>query len=319
MRDLIVLGGSSHPELTQEICSRLNINPGKVELTKFQNKETNVSIIESVRGLHVFIVQSACGNVNDMLMELLIMVYACRMASARKITVVLPLFPYNRQPTLKKSFNPGYKEWTAKPGTLVADMLMASGAHHIITLELHHQQYQGFFNVPVDNLMAQPLVCKYIMEKIPNYKEAVVVSPDAGGAKRASFVADALKMKFALIHTKKLTSSSVTLVGSVENRDCIIIDDLVDTCHTVTRAASVLKRYNASKVYAIVTHGIFSECALDRIMRSSIDQVIVSNSVPQQKLCSKVKVYNVAPILAESIRRIHNGESVSFLFDMVPI
>ncbi|KAJ1513171.1 ribose-phosphate pyrophosphokinase [Coelomomyces lativittatus] len=392
MRDLVVLGGSSHPELTQAICERLAIKPGNVKLAKFSNKETNVTIFESVRNLDVYIVQSGCGAVNDHLMELMIMISACIMASAKKVTVVLPLFPYARQPdapykrngmpltrlsdeactklaeiqelpllrnvkgngprsyansSRSPSPNPlslepdsssppeptrsaspslnrsGYKLWIAKPGTLIADMLVASGAHHIITLDLHHPQYQGYFNIPVDNLMSFPLMCKYIIERIPEWRNAVIVSPDAGGAKRATAIADTLNMRFALIHKdRRHATSSLTLVGDVEDHVCVLIDDLVDTCHTLTRAAHMLLRNKASKIYALVTHGIFSTDAINRLEKSPIDTIIVSNSVPQTEhtlKCSKIKVFDIAPLLAEAIRRIHNGESVSFLFDMVPI
>jgi ribose-phosphate pyrophosphokinase len=285
MRDVVVLGGSSHPQLTKDICNRLGIPPANVKLSKFSNHETNVEVVESVRGMDVFIVQSGCGAVNDHLMELLIMISACRTASARKVTVVLPVFPYSRQPDgpykrngmplnrlspeacskladmqgmpfphlhaaqsnppsrspspskdgiddmpnsphsaaqsnvttpitayfsrqsinrLPRSSSPapgchspslgiglgpgvaksGYKVWTAKPGTLIADMLVAAGAQHIITMDMHHPQFQGFFDIPVDNLLSYPLMYKYITEKISDWRNAVIVSPDAGGAKR---------------------------------------------------------------------------------------------------------------------------------------
>ncbi|KNE70449.1 ribose-phosphate diphosphokinase, variant [Allomyces macrogynus ATCC 38327] len=433
MRDLVVLGGSSHPELTRAICERLAISPGHVKLTKFSNRETNVEVIESVRGMDVYIVQSGCGSVNDNLMELLIMISACKIASARKITAVLPLFPYSRQPDgpykrngmplnrlsdeacqkladmqgmpfphvtsqpasrspsptkmlehperynsvydgeakvgaptpvsgvarLQKiqadhqivrsprstspvsayggSVNGGqgkagaqYKLWTAKPGTLIADMLVAAGAHHIITMDMHHPQFQGFFDIPVDNLNSYPLMYKYIVEKIPDWKNAVIVSPDAGGAKRATAIADALNMNFALIHKdRRHATSTLTLVGNVKDRVVIMIDDIADTCHTLARAAHVLTRNGAAKVYALVTHGIMSGDAIDRLVRSPIDTLIVSNTVPQVEhvkaaatacgRADKIKVFDVAPILAEAVRRIHNGESVSFLFDIVPI
>ncbi|KAI9220031.1 phosphoribosyltransferase-like protein [Blastocladiella britannica] len=436
MRDLIILGGSSHPELTADICARLALKPSAVKMSKFANGESNVEINESVRGADVFIVQPACGNVNDKLMELLIMVSACKIASARKITVVLPLFPYSRQPdapykrngmpltrltpeacaklqemqgmpfphphlapshsnapsvppsrspsptkrlaadplpaasalsvaTLssdartsaavipeptsptttvagmadgivataagpRQAASAGYKVWTAKPGTLIADMLVAAGAEHIITLDMHHPQFQGFFDIPVDNLQSFPLFYKYITEKIPEWREAVIVSPDAGGAKRATAIADALNMPFALIHKdRRHATASLTLVGNVKEKVVIMIDDMADTCHTLTRAAHVLSQNGASKVYALVTHGIMSGDALLRLARSPIDTLIVSNSVPQDEhvrlaeemtgVKGKIKVFDLAPLFAESIRRIHNGESVSFLYGVVPI
>ncbi|KAL7751817.1 ribose-phosphate pyrophosphokinase [Sorochytrium milnesiophthora] len=431
MKSLVVLGGSSHSTLTAAICERLAIPQGNVKLSKFSNHETNVEIFQSVRGNDVYIVQSGCGQINDNLFELLIMIAACKIASARKVTAVIPCFPYSRQPdvpyqrngmpltrftdegrqklaemigqpfphavtsnagsratsptkhltdstagsvhqshtSLQQSseggehgslahptpipahvlqgandrqspgsparsaspFRPdampvqsaGYKLWVAKPGTLIANMLVAAGADHIITMDLHDAQFQGFFDIPVDNLLGQPLMVKYIQERIPNWQDAVIVSPDAGGAKRATSIADKLNMGFALIHKdRRHSTSSLTLVGNVKGHTCIIIDDILDTATTVTRAAKLLVNNGATKIYTLVTHGIMSGDAVERLNRSPIDELIVSNSVPQDehlRNCPKLKVFDVAPILAESIRRIHNGESVSFLFDVVPL
>ncbi|KAI9136225.1 phosphoribosyltransferase-like protein [Paraphysoderma sedebokerense] len=417
MHNIVVIGGSSHPVLTQAICARLGVPPGNVKHSKFSNQETNVEIIQSVRDMDVYIIQSGCGKVNDNLMELLIMISACKIASAKKVTAVIPCFPYARQPDApykrngmpinrlnqdactklerisstspergrsvnseggrtsrdvsptKKVIgsysgkseegtenveigvgNGGYKLWVAKPGTLIANMLSAAGADHIITMDLHHPQFQGFFDVPVDNLLGHPLMVKYITEKIKDWKDAVIVSPDAGGAKPATAIADVLGMEFALIHKERRPSPTsmgsnshntspsksnqpngttvgadptLTLVGDVRNRPCILVDDLADTSTTITRAARLLTASGATKIYAIITHGILSADAVERIIDSGIDEVVVSNTVPQedhvQRGKGKVKVFDVAPIFAEAIRRIHNGESVSFLFDVVPI
>ncbi|EGF82883.1 hypothetical protein BATDEDRAFT_29573 [Batrachochytrium dendrobatidis JAM81] len=350
MRNIAVLSGSSHPSLAKDICERLGIPLGSASLKKFSNKETNVSIGESVRDVDVYIVQSGCGDVNDNFIELLIMISACRTASARKVTAVIPCFPYSRQPETpynssvippptvvvnesttsldgSRGASQGtYKHWTARSGTLIANMLMAAGADHIITLDLHDPQFQGFFDIPVDNLYIQPLMIKYIKEKIPHYDKAVIVSPDAGGAKRATVIADKLNMDFALIHrerrnTESPASSSMILVGDVRDRVCILIDDIADTSFTITRAAKILVENGATKIVAIITHGILSGDAISRITASNIDELVVSSSVPQQEhteSCSKIKVIDIAPIFAEAIRRIHNGESVSFLFDAVP-
>ena len=214
-------------------------------------------------------------------------------------------------------------------------MLTEAGADHIITLDLHDPQYQGFFDIPVDNIFSRPLIMRYIKENIPNFREAVVVSPDAGGAKRATEIAHGLGLEFALIHrdrARKVCDESIIeidnitnpmiLAGDVSNMDVIIIDDMADTCFTLVTAASLLKENGARKIYAIVTHARLSEISLKMITDSEIDEIIVSNSIPQadnERLCSKLKVFDLVPILSEAIRRTHNGESVSFLFDLVPI
>lgn len=418
MRDTVVLGGSSNPFLTRSICRHLTLEEGSVTSKKFSNGETSIEIQDSVRGKDVFIVQSGCGNVNDVLIELLIMIAACKTASARRVTAVLPLFPYSRQPdiphlasltgapsiSLKKEsytfesapgtprplsrneglslnlnipdkltlstvrinspqpFKPasvikssasnqiaqvdshgktesGYKQWIAQNGTLIANLLTCSGADRIITMDLHDPQFQGYFNVSVDNLYSRPLLKHYIMDFIPSYQDCVIVSPDSGGAKRATSIADSLGCRFALIHkerrVKKEKSShdnspirphgnqyvaTSMLVGDVKDKVCVLIDDLVDTSYTITRAAKLLKDEGAKYVYALVTHGVFSGDAINRLNKSDIDKIITTNSVPQQQNLEvlgkdKLVVLDISRILAEAIRRIHNGESVSMLFD----
>lgn len=219
----------------------------------------------------------------------------------------------------------GYKEWSAQPGALIADLLSTSGADHVVTLELHDAQYQGFFDCPVDNLYARPLLKRYIQTHIPDYTQAVIVSPDAGGAKRAASIADSLGMgDLALIHKERRGTlirekgkASMMLVGDVAGRTCILVDDLVDTGNTITRAARLLQKEGAKKVYALVTHGVLSGDAIARINASALDRVVVTNSVPQdvhRGLCPKLEVLDVSPIFAEAIRRIHHGESLNVLF-----
>ncbi|EPS30162.1 hypothetical protein PDE_05112 [Penicillium oxalicum 114-2] len=427
VRNLVVIGGTSHPQLTQSICGVLGIPPAEVLLSKFAVGETRVEIQESVREKDVYIIQSGGGKVNDHLLELLITISACKTASARRVTAVLPLFPYSRQsdipydkagaPLVKSSVRdrpnngytfestpptpgpgmkteglglqggmdslqkslakaqieesngspvkrrtpngltrsetaesikslaasggveepssnsskinafqprPGYKQWVAQAGTLVADLLTCAGADHIITMDLHDPQYQGFFDIPVDNLYGRPLLKSYIQRNIPAYKQAVVVSPDAGGAKRATAIADSMGMEFALIHKErrptKITdrqNATMMLVGDVRDRTAILIDDLADTSNTITRAAKLLKKEGASKVYALVTHGILSGDAIDRINASSLDKVVVTNSVDQTdhlRRCPKLEVLEVGHVFAEAIRRVHHGESISVLF-----
>lgn len=411
MRDLIVLGGLLHPQLTRAICRNLTLDQTEVSLRKFKNGETSIEIAESMRGKDVFIVQSGCGHVNDNLMELLITIAACKTASARRVTAVLPLFPYSRQPdvphaasatgapsiapkkevytydsvpgtptplsrassvlgvprkgpsagpvgintggfaTSTEALAPvdatgrthsGYKQWIAQNGTLIANLVTTAGADRCITMDLHDPQFEGFFNIPVDNLYLKPLLKHYITDYIPDYRECVIVSPDSGGAKRATNIADALGCSFALIHkerralvaknppstaasghvAKALASvpiATTILVGDVKDRVCVLVDDLVDTSYTITRAAKLLKDQGAKYVYALVTHGVFSGDAINRIDKSAVDRLITTNSVPQTenmaKLGDKLEVLDVSRVLAEAIRRIHNGESVSMLFD----
>ncbi|XP_074601970.1 phosphoribosyl pyrophosphate synthetase isoform X2 [Brevipalpus obovatus] len=318
MPNIKVFSGSSHPELSLRIVERLGISLGKNVLKKFSNRETSVEICESVRGEDVYIIQSGCGDVNDNLMELLIMINACKIASAARVTAVIPCFPYARQDKKEKSRAP----ISAK---LVANMLSVAGADHIITMDLHASQIQGFFDIPVDNLFAEPAVLKWIKENIPEWEKCVIVSPDAGGAKRVTSIADRLNVDFALIHKERKKANevaSMVLVGDVKDRTAILVDDMADTCGTICQAAQKLTEAKASKVYAILTHGVFSGPALPRINGASFQSLVVTNTIPQaenMKRCAKIQCIDVSMILAEAIRRTHNGESVSYLFSHVPM
>ncbi|XP_056011882.1 ribose-phosphate pyrophosphokinase 2 isoform X1 [Ostrea edulis] len=318
MPNIKVFNGSSHPDLAQKICDRLGIEPGKVVTKKFSNGECSVEIGESVRGEDVYIVQSGCDEVNDMLMELLIMINACKIASACRVTAVIPCFPYARQDKKDKSRAP----ISAK---LVANMLSVAGADHIITMDLHASQIQGFFDIPVDNLYAEPAVLKWIKDTIPDWRNSCIVSPDAGGAKRVTSIADRLNVDFALIHKERKKANEVAtmvLVGDVKDRIAILVDDMADTCGTFCHAAEKLTEAGASKVYAICTHGIFSGPAISRINNSVFEAVVVTNTIPQEermKSAPKIKCIDISIILAEAVRRTHNGESVSYLFSHVPL
>lgn len=318
MPNVKVFSGSSHPDLVAKICERLGIEPGKVTTKKFSNGETCVEIGESVRGEDVYIVQSGSGSINDNLMELLIMINACKIASADRVTAVIPCFPYARQDKKDRSRAP----ISAK---LVANMLSVSGADHIITMDLHASQIQGFFDIPVDNLYAEPAVLKYIREHIPDFQKAVIVSPDAGGAKRVTSIADGLNVDFALIHKERKRANEVdrmVLVGDVKDRVAILVDDMADTCGTICLAADKLIEAGAKDVHAICVHGICSGSAITRINNSGFKSVVVTNTLPQGthlSQCNKLKCLDVSMILAEAIRRTHNGESVSYLFSHVPL
>ncbi|VDB89401.1 Bgt-2593 [Blumeria graminis f. sp. tritici] len=313
VRNIVILGGNSHPQLVQDISRSLGVPPCQRLLSKFSVGESRLEIQDSVRGKDVYIIQSGSGKVNDHFVDLCIMISACKTGSARRVTVVLPLFPYSRQPDLP------YNKIGAPLSRVPTDINRA-GADHIITMDLHDPQYQGFFDTPVDNLYGKSLLKKYVQQKIPEYHGAVIVSPDAGGAKRATSIADDLNMEFALIHKTRITerqNATMMLVGDVANKIAILVDDLADTSNTITRAAKLLKREGATKVYALLTHGVFSGDAISRINASALDKVIVTNSVPQEehkRLCPKLEVLEVGPLFAEAIRRVHHGESLSSLF-----
>lgn len=318
MPNVKIFCGTSHVELAQKICDRLGIELGKVITKKFSNQETCVEIGESVRGEDVFIVQSGCGEVNDMIMELLIMINACKIASASRVTAVIPCFPYARQDKKDKSRAP----ISAK---LIANMLSTAGADHIITMDLHASQIQGFFDIPVDNLYAEPAVLKWVRENIPEWRNSIIVSPDAGGAKRVTSIADKLNVDFALIHKERKKANevaSMVLVGDATGKVAILVDDMADTCGTICKAAEKLLEAGALKIYAICTHGILSGPALNHINNSSFECVVVTNTIPQDKNvsnCSKIQIIDISMILAEAIRRTHNGESISYLFGHVPL
>ncbi|XP_076319412.1 ribose-phosphate pyrophosphokinase 1-like isoform X1 [Tachypleus tridentatus] len=318
MPNIKVFSGSSHPDLAQKIVDRLGIGLGKVVLKKFSNQETSVEVGESVRGEDVYIIQSGCGEVNDNLMELLIMINTCKIASASRVNAVIPCFPYARQDKKDKSRAP----ISAK---LVANMLSVSGADHIITMDLHASQIQGFFDIAVDNLFAEPAVLKWIKENLSDWRSCVIVSPDAGGAKRVTAIADRLNVDFALIHKERKKANevaSMVLVGDVKDKIAILVDDMADTCGTICHAAEKLMEAGASKVYAILTHGIFSGPAISRINNACFEAVVVTNTIPQDqhmKESPKIQCIDVSTILAEAIRRTHNGESVTYLFRHVPM
>ncbi|KAH8778457.1 ribose-phosphate pyrophosphokinase 3 [Diaporthe sp. PMI_573] len=314
--EIKLLSGNSHPILARLVADRLGIEIAKTMSLNYSNQETSVTVGESVRDEDVFIMQStAPGDINDGLMELLIMIHACRTASARRITAVIPNFPYARQDKKDKSRAP-------ISARLIANMLTTAGCNHVITMDLHASQIQGFFNVPVDNLYAEPSVLRWVQENL-SIKDCVIVSPDAGGAKRATSMADRLDLPFALIHKERPRPNEVgrmVLVGNVVDKICILVDDMADTCGTLAKAAAVVKEHQAREVVAIVTHGILSGPAIDNINKSVLSQVVVTNTVPLgDKLdrCPKLKVIDVSGTLAESIRRTHNGESVSYLFTHV--
>lgn len=314
-----LIAGNSHPELAKQISKKLGLDLAKVGAFQYSNQETACAVGESVRDEDVYIIQTGCGEttINQFLMELLIIINACKIASARRITAVIPNFPYARQDKKDKSRAP----ITAK---LIANLLQTAGCNHVITMDLHASQIQGFFRVPVDNLYAEPSVLRYIKENFKK-EDLIIVSPDAGGAKRVASIADKLDVNFALIHKERQKANEVlkmVLVGDVSNKVCLLIDDMADTCGTLCKAAEVLlDNGGAQKVIAIITHGIFSSNAIEKLNNSRLSKIICTNSMPlEDKLerCSILETLDISATLAEAIRRLHNGESVSYLFNNVP-
>lgn len=319
--DIKILAANSHPELAELICAKLKLPLANIEAIKFDNNETAIRVADSVRDEDVYIIQTGCGgreNLNDYLMELLLMIHACTQASARTITAVIPNFPYARQDRKDKSRVP----ISAK---LIANLLQTAGCNHVITMDLHASQIQGFFSIPVDNLYAEPNVLKWIKDTYKDTNDIMMVSPDAGGAKRVASLADKLDTQFALIHKERAKANEVSrmvLVGDVKDKSCILVDDMADTCGTLCKASDILLAEGAKEVIAIVTHGIFSGNAIERLNGSSLKKIICTNSMPLSKHvkeCSILEILDISPTLAEAIRRLHNGESISYLFNNVVV
>lgn len=305
-----VFSGSSNSDLARRIAERLGHPLSACNLGKFANGETKVEISESVRGEDVFIIQSGCGSINDNLMELAIMINACKIASASKITAVIPCFPYARQDRKDRSRAP----ISAK---LIANILTVAGADHIITMDLHANQVQGFFDIPVDNLYAEPIAIRWIKENVPDWRNCVIVSPDAGGAKRATSIADKLKVNCAIIHKERKKSgevSSMVLMGDVKDCAAILVDDMADTCGTIVSAAEKLHEAGAKEIYAILTHGVFSGDAIEKVISSRFKAMVVTNTIPQRVEKTNIECIDVSILFAEAIRRNHTGESIGVLF-----
>ncbi|XP_063286509.1 phosphoribosyl pyrophosphate synthase-associated protein 2 [Pelobates fuscus] len=332
-------------ELAKKIGERLGIELGKVQVYQEPNRETRVQIQESVRGKDVFIIQTISKDVNTTIMELLIMVYACRTSCAKTISGVIPYFPYSKQCKMRKRGSIVSK--------LLASMMCKAGLTHLITMDLHQKEIQGFFNIPVDNLRASPFLLQYIQEEIPDYRNAVIVAKSPSSAKRAQSFAERLRLGIAVIHGEAQDAESdlvdgrhsppaakgvtapgihptleiplmfpkekppITVVGDVGGRIAIIVDDIIDDVASFLAAADTLKERGAYKIFVMATHGLLSSDAPRLIEESAIDEVVVTNTIPHeiQKLqCPKIKTVDISMILSEAIRRIHNGESMSYLF-----
>lgn len=308
-----IFTGNANPLLAQNIADCLGIPLGQILVSRFSDGEIRVQVGENARGLDVFIVQPTCAPVNENLMELLIMLDAFRRASARRITCVIPYYGYARQDKKVKPREP----ITAR---LVANLLEVAGANRVLTVDLHAQQIQGFFNLPVDHLYAGPLIGEYLIESGLAHENCVVVSPDVAGTPRAKTLAEMLDAPFAIIAKRRPEPNKVEVmevVGNVEGKTAIMIDDMVDTGGSLVQGAEALIERGATGVIACCTHPVLSGNAPERILRSPIRKLIVTDTipVPPEKLNEKITVLSVAPLLAEAILRIHNDDSVSVLFE----
>ena len=312
VKRVCIFTGNANPELAQEISKVLDAPVGEARVSRFSDAETFCEIRENVRGLDVYVIQPTSSPVNDNLMELLIMCDALRRASAAGITAVIPYYGYARQDRKVAPRTP----ITSK---LVADLLVAAGVTRVVCVDLHAGQIQGFFNIPFDHLYALPVFLEDYLKQRFN-QEAVFVSPDAGGVERARAYSKRLGASLAIIDKRRdrpNVSEVMHLIGDVRNRDCIIIDDMIDTAGTLCNAARAAMEHGARRVVACATHGVLSGPAVQRIEQSPLDEVVVTNSIPlseEARACKKIRVLSIARLLGEAIRRIHNSDSVSSLF-----
>jgi ribose-phosphate pyrophosphokinase len=308
---LTIFGGNSNPELTKAICAYIDIPPGRIEVFKFSNENIFVRIGESVRENDVFVIQSFSSPVNESIMELLIIIDALKRASAGRITAVIPYYAYGR--TDKKD-----QPRVPITARLIADMITVAGADRILTVDLHAGQIQGFFNIPVDEMTALPILARYFQEK--RLENPVVVSPDLGSTKRARNFAEELDAPLAIIEKRRLGNDDRTevlnLIGSVDDASVILIDDEIDTAGSITQAAELCIARGAREVYAACTHPVLSGPAIERLALSPIKEVVVTDTIPlpPQKRLDKITVLSVALLLGESIQRIHTGASVSLAY-----
>ena len=308
---LKVFSGSAHPLLAREIADYLGISVGQARLRRFPDTEVSFQIDENIRGTDVFIVQPTSAPVDEHLVELMIMIDAFRRSSAARITAVIPYYGYARQDRKDKPRVP----ISAK---LVANVLSAAGTNRVLTMDLHKAQIQAFFDIPVDHLFAAPVIIEYLSRR--GYPDLTIVSPDAGGAERARAYAKRLGAELAVIDKRRTedgTAEVMNVIGDVEGRTCIIQDDIIDTAGTIQKAAHALAKAKAARVLACAVHGVLSGPAIQRIEESPLDELIVTNTIPdtpQRERCSKIKVLSVARLLGQAIRSIHEETSVSSLF-----
>lgn len=317
MRDWIILSGNSNKPLAEKVCQKLGKPLASAEVKRFSDGEVFVEINENVRGRDTYIIQSTSPPVNDNLMELLIIIDALKRASAKEINAVIPYYGYARQDRKVAPRTP----ISAK---LVADLLAAAGATRVISMDLHAGQIQGFFNIPFDNIFAKPVTIQYIKDFLDREKiaedQVVIVSPDAGGVERARSYAKIIHASVAMIDKRRIKANeakAMNIVGDVQDKVAILLDDMIDTAGTLTEAARAVTEKGAKKVFAAATHGVFSGPAIERITHSTIEKVIITDTVPLSEAaqkCSKIVQLSVADLIADGIHRIHNYDSLSKLF-----
>lgn len=313
MRDWVILTASANRPLAEKICQKLGKPLGHAEVRRFSDGEVFVEIRENVRGRDVYVIQSTCRPVNDTLMETLIMIDALKRASAKEITAVIPYYGYARQDRKVAPRTP----ISAK---LVADLFVAAGATRVVSIDLHAGQIQGFFDIPFDNLFSSPVIVDYLKKEMVGMGELVIVSPDAGGVERARAYAKRLDAGVAMIDKRRTgpnVAKAMNIVGDVKGKTAIILDDMIDTAGTLTEAAHTVLDHGATRVFAAATHGVLSGPAIERIMNSKIEKVIITDTIPlsdEAAKCDKFVQLSVADLLAEAIHRIHNYDSVSSLF-----
>ena len=311
--DFMLFTGNANPALAEEIAQNLGISLGAADVSRFSDGEVTVEIKQNVRARDVFVIQPTCAPTNDNLMELLIMVDALRRSSAERITAVIPYYGYARQDRRPRSSR------VPISAKVVANLLQTMGVSSVLTMDLHADQIQGFFNIPVDNIYASPVLLSDLRKK--NYDDLMVVSPDIGGVVRARALAKQLHCDLAIIdkrRPKANVSEVMNIIGDVAGRNCVVMDDMIDTAGTLVKAAEVLKERGAKQVYAYCTHPIFSGPAIERIAKgTALDEVVVTNTIPLSDAaaaCKKIRQLSVAPLIAETIQRIAKGESVMSLF-----
>ncbi len=307
-----IFAGNANPKLAEAVCRHLNVSLGRCTVDRFSDGEVMVELMENVRGRDAFILQSTCAPTNDNLMEIMVMADALKRASAGRITAAIPYFGYARQDRRPRSARVAI---TAK---VVADMLSTVGVQRVMVMDLHADQIQGFFNIPVDNIYATPILLGDLWKR--NYDNLLVVSPDVGGVVRARAIAKRLDSDLAIIdkrRPKANVAEVMNIIGDVEDRTCVIMDDIVDTANTLCKAASALKERGARKVMAYCTHPVLSGGAIERIRTSDLDELVVTDTIPlsaEAKMCANIRQLSCAQLLAETMTRISNEESVSSLF-----
>lgn len=313
MADLMVFTGNANPKLAEKVVSKLSIPMGDATVTKFSDGEIDVELNENVRGRDVFVLQPTCAPTNDNIMELIVMVDALRRASAGRITAVVPYFGYARQDRRVRSSR------VPISAKVVADMMVSVGIDRVLTVDLHAEQIQGFFDVPVDNVYGSPVLLADVEQQ--HFEKPIVVSPDIGGVVRARAVAKQLDIDLAIIDKRRPAANAsevMNLIGEVEGRTCLLVDDMVDTAGTLCNAASALKQRGAKAVVAYCTHPVLSGKAIDNINASELDELVVTDSIPLREAaqsCKRIRQLTLSTMLAEAMRRISNEESLSAMFN----